>query len=196
MSLPFVVYDGPDSARMVELAGRPLTVGRRTSCDVALPWDHQVSRLHAEIVPIGGVWAVCDEGLSRNGTFLNGERVSGRRRLRTDDVLVVGTTLLTVCDGDPASGFPSTRAPRLPAVHVTPAQRRVLAALCRPLAAGHAAPASNRQIADELVITVETVKSTLAALFERFGLEHHPRHQKRAALALRVLKGPGPLTDL
>jgi DNA-binding NarL/FixJ family response regulator len=71
---------------------------------------------------------------------------------------------------------------------VTPAQRRVLAALCRPLTGpGYAAPAANQQIADELVISVDTVKRTLSALFERFGLEQLPQNQKRAALAARAL---------
>ena len=63
----------------------------------------------------------------------------------------------------------------------------MLAALCRPLdGRGYAAPASNQQIADELVLSVETVKGTLTALFERFGLEELPQNQKRAALAVRA----------
>ena len=71
-------------------------------------------------------------------------------------------------------------------VTLTPAQRRVLAALCRPLdGPGYAAPASNQQIADELFVTVDTVKRTLTALFELFGLEALPQNQKRAALATR-----------
>jgi pSer/pThr/pTyr-binding forkhead associated (FHA) protein len=187
MSLPFVLYDGPGGTRATELDGRVLSIGRRSSCDVALPWDREVSRLHAELSLVGGAWVVCDAGLSRNGTFLNGERVLGRRRLRTGDALRVGATVLTVCDGDPSSAFASTRVPRPATIAVTPGQRRVLAALCRPLEDGHASPASNRQIADELVIGIETVKSTLATLFERFGLREHPRHQKRAALAQRAL---------
>ena len=72
---------------------------------------------------------------------------------------------------------------------MTPAQRRVLEALCRPLAGpGYAAPASNQQIADELATPVETVKGTLSALFERFGLQRLPQNQKRAALAAQALE--------
>ena len=64
----------------------------------------------------------------------------------------------------------------------------MLEALCRPLSGpGYAAPASNQQIAEELVLSVETVKGTLKALFERFGLEELPQNQKRAALAARAL---------
>ncbi|MDA0173434.1 FHA domain-containing protein [Solirubrobacter taibaiensis] len=188
MSLPFLIYDGPDRrSRTLDLADGPLTIGRRPTCDVALPWDDQVSRLHAELAQIGGVWVVCDDGLSHNGTFLNGDRVRGRRRLRLGDRLTVGSTVLSVCDGDPTSVALSTRRVAASPVRVTPAQRRVLAALCRPLADGGPVPASNHEIAEELVIAVETVKSTLAALFERFGLEHHPRHEKRATLAHRAL---------
>ena len=33
--------------------------------------------MHAELTRIGDDWVVCDEGLSHNGTFVNGERVRG-----------------------------------------------------------------------------------------------------------------------
>ena len=54
--------------------------------------------------------------------------------------------------------------------------------------ASYAVPASNRQIADELVIGVETVKTHMRALFEAFDLGALPQHQKRAALAQRALE--------
>ena len=188
MSLPFLIYDGPDGRqRTLDLADGPLTIGRRPTCDVPLPWDDEVSRLHAELAQIGGLWVVYDDGLSRNGTFLNGDRVRGRRRLRPGDRLTIGSTVLSVCDGDPTSVALSTRRVAAPTVRVTPAQRRVLAALCRPLVDGGPVPASNHEIAEELVIAVETVKSTLATLFERFGLEHYARHEKRTTLAHRAL---------
>jgi DNA-binding NarL/FixJ family response regulator len=73
-----------------------------------------------------------------------------------------------------------------PAPELTPAQRRVLAALCRPLADG-GAPASNRAIADELVVAVDTVKGTLSRLFEAFEIgDDVPQNQKRALLARRA----------
>ena len=56
------------------------------------PWDSEVSRLHAQLEPVGRDWIVVDDGLSRNGTFVNGERVNGRRRLRDGDRLVFGET--------------------------------------------------------------------------------------------------------
>jgi len=63
---------------------------------------------------------------------------------------------------------------------VTPAQQRLLEALRR---GDGSAPPSNREIARELGISIDTVKGTLSVLYERFGLEHLPQNAKRAALA-------------
>jgi pSer/pThr/pTyr-binding forkhead associated (FHA) protein len=194
-AVPFLLYrDGKGEQVVLELAGDPqrLTIGRRASNDVPLTWDDEVSRVHAELISIGGDWIVSDEGISHNGTFVNGGRVRGRRRLREGDVISVGNTQLAFCaPAAPSTIATKTAAGRDPAqsVSLTPAQRRVLAALVRPLAGpGYAAPASNRQIADELVIAVETVKGTLSVLFSLFGLEDLPQNQKRAALAARALE--------
>jgi NarL family two-component system response regulator LiaR len=47
---------------------------------------------------------------------------------------------------------------------------------------------SDQQIADELVVSVDAVKSTLRALFEVFGVDALPQNQKRASLALQALR--------
>src|SRR5262245_32194000 len=141
----FLVFSDPDGGRqIVELEAERVTIGRRPSCDVALPWDGEVSRLHAELVRLGEDWVLCDDGLSHNGTFVNGERVRGRRRLRSGDALTVGDTVIAVCAPEGRSTVTSARAPdNTPDVELTVAQRRVLAALCRPLTGpGYAAPAS------------------------------------------------------
>jgi DNA-binding CsgD family transcriptional regulator len=190
---PFLVYrDGDDRQVIVELEPERdrVAIGRRPSSDVALGWDPEVSRVHAELERIGRDWVVSDEGLSHNGTWVNGERVHGRRRLRGGDVVAVGETLIAFCTPGSGSAPDATRTAlkARAAAALTPAQRRVLVALCRPMAAGrYAAPASNRQIADELFLTVDTVKGTLSRLFEAFGLEDVPQNQKRAALAARAL---------
>jgi DNA-binding NarL/FixJ family response regulator len=58
-------------------------------------------------------------------------------------------------------------------------------------------PATNKQIAAELVIGVETVKSHMSALVDAFGLAGLPQHHKRATLARRALElgvvAPGEL---
>jgi len=189
---PFLIHRRSDGRQLfTELpANRErLTIGRRDSNDVALPWDSQVSRVHAELVRMGGDWVVCDDGLSHNGTFVNGVRIRGRRSLRDGDAVSVGDTLISFCAADCQSiAATSPVLERAPAVELTDAQRRVLGALCRPLRGSHyVPPASNRQIADELVLAVATVKGTLTSLFDLFGLDGLPQNQKRAALATRGL---------
>src|SRR3954471_14024850 len=81
---PLLVFrDDQGRQRLEQLEGRAGrgTIGRHPTNHVALSWDEEVSRLHAEIEPLGGEWILTDEGLSRNGSFVNGERVDGRRRL-------------------------------------------------------------------------------------------------------------------
>ena len=65
------------------------------------------------------------------------------------------------------------------------AQRRVLVALCRPFSEGDpwARPATNKQIAEELFLTVPAVKTHLRALFGRFGIEDLGQNEKRLRLA-------------
>jgi pSer/pThr/pTyr-binding forkhead associated (FHA) protein len=190
-ALPFLLYRDAEGRQLVyELRGERATIGRRAASDVALGWDAEVSRLHAEITHAGGDWVVHDEGLSHNGTYVNDERVRGRRRLEDGDVLGIGATLLAFClPGGRTTVAPTRTADRPAPVALTPAQRRVLIALCRPLrGSGYAAPASNQRIAEELVLSIETVKGTLSALFQRYGLADLPQNQKRAALAARGLE--------
>jgi CRP-like cAMP-binding protein len=94
---PFLVYrDGGGHEHLLPLeADHPrLTIGRGATTDVSLDWDGEASRLHAALERYGSDWTVVDDGLSRNGTFVNGERVEGRRRLDDGDVVRCGTTEL------------------------------------------------------------------------------------------------------
>ena len=65
------------------------------------------------------------------------------------------------------------------------AQRRVLIALCRPFAGGDpwARPATNKDIAAELFLSVPAVKTHLRALFGRCGIEDLGENEKRLRLA-------------
>lgn len=189
---PFVLYrDEEGGQRIVELTGAVprLCVGRDPASEIPLWWDREVSRVHAQIEHIGGEWTVVDDGRSRNGSFVNGDRLQGRQRLRDGDVLRLGATALRFFAppaGDSQRTAPSARpeAPQLSA-----AQRRVLVALCRPGAGGaFAVTPTNREIATELTIATETVKTHLHALFEAFGLQEAPQHAKRATLASLALE--------
>jgi pSer/pThr/pTyr-binding forkhead associated (FHA) protein len=190
---PFLAYrDAEDELvlHVLTAAEAPVTVGRGEGVDIRIGWDAQVSQLHAELRPLGGEWLIVDDGLSRNGTFVADERVAGRRRLRDKDLVRVGATLLVFRQpGAEATRGETAMAPEA-APELTPAQRRVLVSLCRPLAGGSglATPATNREIADELFLSVEAVKAHLRGLFERFEVGELPQNQKRLALAERAFR--------
>lgn len=189
---PFLLYrDGDGTQRIHDLGEAParLTIGRSASNDVALAWDAEVSRLHASLEQVGDEWTFVDDGRSHNGSFIDGERVAGRRRLRDGDAIAVGRTVLVFRSPSGRESLRTATSQQRAAPKVSEAQMRVLAALCRPYAEGsYAVPASNRQIADELFIGVETVKTHMRALFDAFELGELPQHQKRAALAQRGLQ--------
>ena len=71
----------------------PITIGRRLDNDIALSWDSEVSRRHAHLLHAGEGWALVDDE-SRNGSYLNGERVSRQRPLRDGDVFRFGDTVV------------------------------------------------------------------------------------------------------
>src|SRR5919202_4173248 len=191
---PFIVYrDDNEELRIKTLANaRPRrTIGRDESNDVALPWDWQVSRVHAEIERIGSCWALTDDGLSRNGTYVNGTRIAARRRLDDGDSVQVGSSILVFRQPAPTDATPDTEQvlPLQAAVNISPTQRLVLIALCRPFKDGNgfAAPATNQQIAGELYLSVDRVKTHLRILFEKFGLTELPQNRKRLELVQRAL---------
>src|SRR4051812_10526242 len=196
---PFLVFRSGDGAQqIVVLDGSipTLTVGRDPQTDVCLGWDHEVSRVHAELERVGPDWTVADDGLSRNGTYVNGDRVTGRLRLRGGDVINFGSTQIAFRGAQGAELGEPRNVESTPRPTVSPAQRRILLALCRPYRghATHAAPATNRQIAEEVFLSVEGVKTHIRALFERFGVEDLPQNRKRARL-VELAFSSGMVTD-
>jgi pSer/pThr/pTyr-binding forkhead associated (FHA) protein len=190
--LPFLLYRDGDGVQHIHgLADGPerLTIGRSAESGVALTWDAEVSRVHATLERVGGEWTFVDDGRARNGSFIDSERVQGRRRLRDGDAIAVGRTVIVFRSPTGRESLRTATSQQRAVPAITGAQLRVLTALCRPYAEGSfAVPASNRQIADELVIGVETVKTHMRALFDAFGLGELPQHHKRATLAQRALQ--------
>ena len=191
---PFFVYrDGEDEQQIVGVGDSvgELWVGRSSSADLRLEFDEEVSGLHAQIEVVGSECTLIDDGLSRNGSFVNGERVSGRRRLRDGDTLRFGKTgVLYRAPGTSGADETVISADALTAAGVSPAQKRVLVALCRPFKQGaaFATPATNGEIAAQLHLSVDAVKTHLRALFEKFGVESLPQNQKRVALVERAMQ--------
>ena len=147
-----------------------------------------MSGVHAYLERRGPRWVIEDDGLSRNGTFVNGERLRGQRTLRDGDVLRLGDTAIGFRDPETEPVVATVSVTTLAVPDVSEAQRRVLVALCRPLTADEpSAPATNEQIAAELVLSLSAVKGHLRVLFGRFGLDDAPQNQKRLLLAERAL---------
>lgn len=190
---PFLVHRAGDGdLRIVVLAAdRRLTIGRDPGNDLTIE-DEQVSRVHAELEPIGNAWVIGDQGLSTNGTFVNGERLIDRTRLVDRDLIGIGGTGILFRDPLRAEKAGPTAAADDTALaqSLSDSQRRILIALCRPYGSGEsfATPATNREIAAEVHLSVDGVKGHLRVLFDRYELSELPQNEKRARLAEQALR--------
>ncbi len=98
----------------VAVQGRevPLTEGSniigRSSEATVFVQDDSVSREHARIVTDHSTARVEDLG-SKNGTFVNGERVTSAVELRNRDIVAVGTVNLTFMDAGDAQSTVTVR---------------------------------------------------------------------------------------
>lgn len=188
-----------ETGDVYELTGEVTTVGRGHGVDIQLK-DPSVSRLHAELVRRGPYVYVCDFGMSSNGTSVNGRPVT-QRVLDEGDVLAFGAARVRI------SGLPvlpetdeATRSLRRSAApDLTRRESEVLTALCRPALGQDAfvAPATAKEIADELVVTEAAVKQHLLRLYQKFRIPEGTNRRARlanevlAAGVIRPLPDPG-----
>jgi hypothetical protein len=169
-----------------------VTVGTLESNDLVVDGDG-VSRVHGVFERIGDAWCVRDLG-SRNGTFVNGARIIGDRVLHSGDEVVLGRLRLVF--RGPTRGQATTAIAQAPPL--TPRERDVLVALCRPLLAGDAftEPASIRAIAAELVVSEAAVKQHLSHLYDKFDLGGHGERRRVQLANAAVGRGAVKLADL
>jgi hypothetical protein len=180
-----------DSNAVFDLKDDVTTVGRGPGVDISLD-DPTVSRLHAELVRRGPHVYISDLGLSTNGTRVNGRPV-GRRTLRDGDVVSFGTARARVGgveeldDGVAVAASDTMELRRISAPDLTRRELEVLTALCRPALRQDAfvAPASAREIAEELVVTEAAVKQHLLRLYQKFRIPEGTN--RRAKLANEVI---------
>jgi FHA domain len=198
--LPFFVHRDEDgNQRIVRFPpdSDELAVGRNPVADLSIGWDPSVSALHAELEQRAGEVAVVDDGLSRNGTYVNGERVHGRRRLQDGDMLRFGATVVLVRNPSSTKGGPTLLdMDHVVAADLSEQQRKVLIALCRPFRndAAFESPPTNQQLAAQLYLSVSAIKLHLRALFEKFEIPDLPQNKKRLALVRSALQS-GVITD-
>ena len=90
-----VVTDSPELPVGMRLEiTRDLIAGRDASADVAVPADGYASARHARFHR-GADADMVEDLHSTNGTFVNGERLTGSHRLQPGDVITIGQTQLT-----------------------------------------------------------------------------------------------------
>jgi FHA domain len=171
-----------ETGEVFVLDGEVSTVGRGDGIDVCLS-DPTVSRLHAELVRRGPHLYVSDLGLSSNGTRVNGRPI-GRRLLTDGDVVSFGATRCRVSGvgvGEHTMTASDLKHADTPAL--TRREVEVLAALCRPALSQDAfvAPATAREIADELVVTEAAVKQHLLRLYAKFRIPEGIGRRSRLA---------------
>ena len=116
------------TVQVYDLERPVIRVGRIAEMDIVID-NVSVSRRQAEIQREGDAWVVRDIG-SSNGTFVNGERLTGDRKLQAGDEIGIGKySLFFERAGSDAE------AARAPAVATAPAASAPRAAAARPAAA-------------------------------------------------------------
>jgi len=195
----------PSGRELITLSGQRVTVGKASANLVSLKHDSTVSRFHAVLENLGSAWSIRDVG-SRNGTYLNGEKISAERVLRSGDELRVGNSRLifwqvkhadeTTTGEATVSVEPAPLPPRL-----TRRELEVLEVLCRPLVSDvpFPGPASVREMAQELFVTEAAIKQHLQNLYDKFDIPTEGERRvrlaneaiRRGAVTLAMLRDSG-----
>lgn len=164
-----LVVSRPEGPEFIPLPGLPVSLGRAVANDLQIE-DASVSRVHAVVEPRSGGWSIRDLG-SRNGTFINGERIHTERVLRDRDEIRIGGNRLAFRP-DPAFADYSDTIAAEPAPELTRRERDVLMALFQTSGTSgmFLEPASTRQVAAMLFVTEAAVKQHLLKLYEKFNI--------------------------
>jgi FHA domain len=180
----------PSGRELITLSGQRVTIGKADTNLVSLEHDATVSRLHAVLENLGSAWSVRDLG-SRNGTYLNGEKISAERVLRSGDELRIGTSRLIFWQvrqaGEAAAKDETVSAEPAPP-RLTRREHDVLVVLCRPLVSDNPfpGPASVRDMALELFVTEAAIKQHLQNLYDKFAIP--PEGERRVRLANEAIR--------
>jgi predicted component of type VI protein secretion system len=90
-SFRLIVRRGPQPNQVYELSKEIMTVGRDITNDIVIN-DPEVSRHHMRLTRGSGGYTLEDLG-STNGTFVNGQRLTGARPLRQGELVGLGETV-------------------------------------------------------------------------------------------------------
>ena len=94
------VVEGNATGTRIDILGRTFDVGRSAGSQGGLGGDPAISRHHARFTVTHDGGLMLEDLGSTNGTFVNGDRVTGPRALQPGDVIEVGETVLEVSSDD------------------------------------------------------------------------------------------------
>jgi DNA-binding NarL/FixJ family response regulator len=125
---------------------------------------------------------------------VNGARIIGERALHSGDEILLGRLRLLFRGPDQGTKTAAIGQPP----PLTPRERDVLLALCRPLLTGDAftEPASIRAIAAELVVSEAAVKNHLSRLYMKFDVAAQDERKRVQLANAAVARGAVTLGDL
>lgn len=161
----------------VLLSHGDFTVGRSQECGLPLD-DEKVSRKHAVLHVAEGALSIEDLE-SRNGVYVNGDRIDGLRALSHGDVITIGKSDMHVVE----EGERQRRAdmPTVSSTEESEALRAQITAqndglsklskreleVLRLLALGH----THKEIASQLGVSVKTVETYRARVAEKLAIK-------------------------
>jgi DNA-binding CsgD family transcriptional regulator len=174
ISMPFLQQDDPASTRHSTVGNR-ITIGRGVENDIVLTGDMRVSRHHAQVAERDGDW-VLEDLRSRNGIYLNGQRVTESPLRDGDRIKIGGSSFVFSTEHDPMATIADTRGAELTAKPtLSPREREILGLLCRG--------STDQQIAEALIISLSTVRSHLDRIRDKTGCR---RRSELTRLAIEI----------
>ncbi len=168
------VDDGSSRPRRIALEGESFVIGRGRDAELHLDVDG-VSRKHARITRVGQALSLVDLG-SKNGTFLNGERIDVAALHHGDRIQLGPVTLRFLLVEEHAPQAVPTSPDGVLVARLSPREREVAMHVAQGL--------TNVEIAKALGVTRRTVATHLERIYERL------RIHSRAALANLVARDP------
>ncbi|MCU0475175.1 MAG: FHA domain-containing protein, partial [Anaerolineae bacterium] len=139
-----IMRRGPTPNQVYDLTKDVLSLGRDISNDIVIN-DAEVSRTHLRLTRGIDGYTIADLG-STNGTFINGQRLTGSRPLNNGDQIGLGETVTLgyerVRPGAAAPTAETGYAPQQPSPYAPPPQQQPYIPPAQPQAPAYGAPAS------------------------------------------------------
>jgi len=149
-----------------QLTPPSVSIGRAENNDIVLDGDMRASRHHARFGFNDGQWVLVDSQ-SANGTTVNGQPITTHSLRGGDRIRIGSTPLLFVPVADPQATI--TEEPPADEAKAPPLSERE-----REILALVGTGRTDRQIADELYISVATVRSHLDRIRDKTGCRRRP----------------------